>query len=295
MSTLLRETTREKGASRWSRALVAIQRGHSSSGVPKGRDRVPFFCVHGAGGNVLNFRAISIGVDPAQPFYGLQASGVDGESAPHDSVEAMARAYLAEVRAFRAHGPYLLGGYSGGGLVAFEMARLLTIANEPVGLLALLDTYHPDTKLRRMTFATRIARLREEGISYVVGALRRRREDEKRASDRRAIEGHRARGEIIPFELRDLHLVEHFRAIARRYRPRPWSGRATLFRTRSIKPIYEDPGPTYGWDRCALGGVEIVEIPGDHRTMMHGTNARLLGRALDTALERAQADSISRA
>ena len=58
-----------------------------------------------------------------QPFYGLQARGIDGVLEPHQSIEAMASAYLEEIRAVRPHGPYVLGGYSGGGLVAFEMAH----------------------------------------------------------------------------------------------------------------------------------------------------------------------------
>ena len=71
------------------RSLVTIQRGG---------DLTPFFCVHGSGGNVLNFRDLSQAMGRSQPFYGLQARGIDGRHAPHDSIEAMATAYLEEIR-----------------------------------------------------------------------------------------------------------------------------------------------------------------------------------------------------
>jgi thioesterase domain-containing protein len=260
------------------RALVTVQRGG---------DRLPFFCVHGAGGNVLNFHDLSRGMNRAQPFYGLQASGVDGVSRPHATIGEMARAYLAEVRERQPHGPYLLGGYSAGGIVAFEMARLLTGAGDRVGLLALLDTRHPRAPIQRMDLATRLARFRDEGVGYVFDAFRRRRDDAQRKKDLREIDRRLARGETVPFELRNAHLVQNFRSAAAAYCPAPWPGRATLFRAEEIPYIYRAAGPAYGWDLDVLGGVEIVAMPGDHRTLLLGRNAEPLGRALDAAIARA--------
>jgi acyl carrier protein len=96
-------------------ALVAVQRGGN---------RLPFFCVHGAGGNVLNFRDLARAMHPEQPFYGLQASGVDGVSPPHKTIEEMADAYIAEIREFQPQGPSARR-VSGGGTRP-EMARRLT-------------------------------------------------------------------------------------------------------------------------------------------------------------------------
>ena len=93
--------------------------------ITRGGNRPPLFCVHGAGGNVLNFRDLSWGLHHDQPFFALQARGVDGTTRPHRSIEEMARAYVEEIRALRPRGPYFLAGYSGGGVVAFEMAQQL--------------------------------------------------------------------------------------------------------------------------------------------------------------------------
>jgi thioesterase domain-containing protein len=244
----------------------------------------PFFCVHGAGGNVLNLRDLARAMDDAQPFYGLQAQGVDGRAPPHETIEQMAAAYLEEIRALQPSGPYLLGGYSGGGLVAFEMAQLLTVAGHEVSLLALLDTFHPGTPVRVLTMRDRAARLREEGLSYVADVLRRRYRAHEDRKGLRTIEAYRACGRSVPLTLRDLYVTRNFERAALRYRPRPWNGKATLFRASQLAYIYRDAGPSYGWERHVLGGVDVVEVPGDHATFVLGSNAIEVARALSEAI-----------
>jgi thioesterase domain-containing protein len=77
---------------------------------------------------------------PDQPFYCLQARGLDGHSAPFSSVEETAGYYIEQIRRVQSHGPYYLGGGCYGGLVAFEMARSLRSQRETVNLVALIDT-----------------------------------------------------------------------------------------------------------------------------------------------------------
>src|SRR6202034_3886945 len=105
----------EAAPSGWS-PLVAIR----STG-----SRPPFFCVHGAGGNVLIYRELSQNLGSDQPFYGLQSQGLDGANPPLTKIEDMAALYKKAIRRRQPHGPYLLGGYCGGGLIAFEIAQQL--------------------------------------------------------------------------------------------------------------------------------------------------------------------------
>jgi thioesterase domain-containing protein len=262
------------------RALVTLQRGI---------DRLPFFCVHGAGGNVLNFRDLARALDRARPFHALQAAGLDGVTAPRDSIVEMARAYLREVQDLEPQGPYLIGGYSGGGLVAFEMARLLTAENQRVALLALLDTFHPQMPLRRMNVVTRLSRLRREGMAYLAGIWERRRDEARARRDWQAIEAHLARGEPIPLILREQHLRRSFRRALASYRIQPWSGRAVLFRATQVAYVFQGGPPDYGWGRHVTGGVELVPMPGGHHSLLSGENAGVLGQALGTALDHAEA------
>jgi thioesterase domain-containing protein len=111
-------------------ALVAIQ----SSGR-----RPPFFCVHPAGGDVLCFQALSRHLGPEQPFYGLQSRGLEAGDEPLATIEEMAAVYRAEMSRITP-GPYHLGGWSLGGVVAFELARQLAEAGSGVALLAIVDS-----------------------------------------------------------------------------------------------------------------------------------------------------------
>jgi thioesterase domain-containing protein len=236
---------------------------------------------------VLNFRDLSRGLSAAQPFYGLQASGVDGVSRPHESITDMARAYVFEIRKRQPRGPFLIGGYSAGGIVAFEMAKQLTAQADRVALLALIDTMHPAVPARRVSLRARWRRLREEGSGYVAEAVGRRRRLWRQRRDLRSIARCVSRGEPLPFGLRELRLTENFRRIVRGYACEPWAGRATLFRSSVAPRLYPDAGPTYGWEGAVLGGVDVVVVPGDHHTLLRGENARPLARVLAGAIERA--------
>lgn len=256
--------------------LVEVQRGRP--------DHVPFFCIHGAGGNVLNFRDLAQAMHADQPFYGLQALGVDGVSQPHGSVEEMAEAYLAEIRVRQPEGPYLLGGYSGGGIVAFEIARRLTAVGQPVGLLAFIDTFLPEHAMPD-TLATRLKRVRREGLGYVKGVLSRKVRAAKVAREDRALADHLARGEAVPIHLRELHLWRSFERAQGSYVLKPWDGQALLFRAELADPFFGGGGLTYGWERYVRGGVDVIVTPGTHSTLLIGPNADLVVRALNRAIE----------
>lgn len=115
---------------KWS-SLVSVQ--------PKG-SRPPFFCVHGAGGNIVYYLDLARHLGPDQPFYGLQSQGLDGKSAFLTSIEEMAACYVKEIRSLQPRGPYFLGGYCMGGTIALEMAQQLRAQGQEVALLALMDT-----------------------------------------------------------------------------------------------------------------------------------------------------------
>jgi thioesterase domain-containing protein len=120
----------------WS-SLVAIQ--------PEG-SKPPFFCVHGVGGNVVGFQELAKRMKPDFPFYGLQSQGLDGTSELYTTIGGMAEYYLGEIRRVQPRGPYHIGGFSMGGLVAYEIAQQLVAADEEVGLVVLFDTYATNPK-----------------------------------------------------------------------------------------------------------------------------------------------------
>jgi amino acid adenylation domain-containing protein len=105
--------------------------------------KTPFFCVHAAPGTVFSYMPIVAHMDPERPFYGIQVPTVDGVGTVIDTVSESARVYIDALRQVQPHGPYMLGGHSSGGNIAFEMAQQLHTQGEKVQLLVMLDSMAP--------------------------------------------------------------------------------------------------------------------------------------------------------
>jgi amino acid adenylation domain-containing protein len=130
--------TTERGSGRWS-SLVPI-RGTGT--------RPPLFLVHGGAGTVLHFQPLARRLGEDQPVYAFQAVGLYGDAAPLGSVEDMAAHYIAEMRTVHPEGPYRIGGYCFGALVAYEIARQLTAEGQPPTVLITFNGPSP-SYLRR--------------------------------------------------------------------------------------------------------------------------------------------------
>ncbi len=124
-----------QGARSWT-PLIPLQ--------PEGPAR-PFFCVHPSGGNVICYAGIArIFGEKGWPFLGLEARGMLSEDLPPlTTVEEMAALYVAAIREVQPQGPYLLGGWSSGGILAFEMARQLRRAGQVVEKVLMIDSPAP--------------------------------------------------------------------------------------------------------------------------------------------------------
>jgi acyl transferase domain-containing protein/thioesterase domain-containing protein len=231
-------------------------------------EKRPLFCVHGAGGNVLNFKIISDRLGADQPFYGLQAQGVDGRLQPLATIEAMAAQYVEAIRSIDANGPYRLAGYSGGGLIAFEMAQQLTRAGSQVALLAMIDTLCPTAMRRKISYLRKLWLSRHWSLKYALQWPARRRKGRLAQANFAQALGALAPGEPLPPELVDFHLYRNFIAAQERYQPRPYDGTMVLFKAAQAELEYMNAGRTLGWDAHILGGIRTVEVAGSHLSMM---------------------------
>jgi thioesterase domain-containing protein/2-polyprenyl-3-methyl-5-hydroxy-6-metoxy-1,4-benzoquinol methylase/acyl carrier protein len=106
-------------------------------------NKAPFFAVHPIGGNVLCYADLARYLGTDQPFYGLQALGLQETEKPVNSIEEMATVYIEAIQTIQASGPYHLGGWSMGGVIAFEIAQQLSAQGQTVALLSLIDSYSP--------------------------------------------------------------------------------------------------------------------------------------------------------
>ncbi|WP_101068455.1 type I polyketide synthase [Roseovarius salinarum] len=262
-----------------------------------GRDAghgTPLFIVAGMFGNVLNLRHLAQRL-PRRPVYGLQARGLIGDEAPHDTIPQAATDHIAEMRRIQPAGPYLLAGFSGGGITAYEIARQLEAAGETVALLALLDTPLPvrPALARADKAMIKLAEFRRKGARYLL----------QWAADRWAWEMHKRTGpqadNDAEGQFNNRRIETAFRRAVAAYRLAPWDGPAVLFRppldrhwkvtggnwvSRQREYVFEDNQWT-PW----MPNLKVVEVPGDHDSMVLSPNVRVLARRLSEEIEAAEA------
>ena len=234
----------------------------------------PFFFVHGLGGSVLRFRDLARHMAPDQPFFGIQARGLDGTQPCLDRVEDMADLYLEHLKSVQGKGPYFLGGYSFGGYVALEMARRLLTQGDEVRALVLLDTYAGGSQSilgRFLTLST------AQKLTYLKRRAQRYRKGVKRRIDIMR----------LPDAVKKVR-----RACAtagNSYRLQAYPERILLFRAsdKGLRGLDDAGG---GWSKYAIGGLELHEIDGDHGNILNEPNVRLLAADLRQCLERLQID-----
>jgi thioesterase domain-containing protein/acyl carrier protein len=250
-------------------------------------DRPPLFLVHPMGGNVLCYLDLAKHLAVDQPVYALQAAGAEPGAMPLRTVSDLAASYIAAIRRVRANGPYNIGGWSFGGYVAIEMARQL--ADEELARLILLDTTAlgvgphpvvPESDLITWFFGELL--LEAYGINAAELTFEFHGTDRDALFDSTlhyAIEAGIVPAESSPQLIRRLY--EIFRAnyeATLNYRHQPLDRDITLLRSIGELPA-ELAGPhslvgtmfaspTNGWEILTPRSLRVVEVAGDHLSMM---------------------------
>jgi len=263
---------------------------HSGEGGPK----TPFFLVAGMFGNVLNLRHLAHLVGTDRPFYGLQARGLYGDEEPHRDLREAAKDYIAEMRQVQPSGPYMLGGFSGGGITAYEIARQLSEAGEEIAALVMLDTplpvRHPLSKADRLKI--QLQEMRNKGASYPIQWAKNRIawEIQKRQPKEETAETGQ--------QFHDTEIEAAFMESVNSYPLHPWDGPLTLFRPPLVGKWELGPGKLVHQERYYLShdndwtpwapSIEVFEVPGDHDSMVLEPNVRVLAAQMKTCLENAE-------
>jgi acyl-CoA synthetase (AMP-forming)/AMP-acid ligase II/thioesterase domain-containing protein/acyl carrier protein len=255
----------------------------------------PFFCIHDGNGQVLNYRDLSRFLGDAQPFYGIQCRGLDGEEEPFTRIEDMAEYYIREIRKVQPSGPYYIGGYSFGGRVAYVMAQRMHAAGDDVALLALFDTYsaYGQQMVRtRDWLSHHVQRIRSVPPSRLPGYLGLRMQNlakmiymrARLKSYSAAWHLYKSRGKPLPRVLR--RPVAANDMIRRNYRALPYDGDATLFKAELY--AWTHPVQHEGWKRLIRGKLDVRPIPGRHYEIMNQPHVRTVAAELADALDKAR-------
>jgi thioesterase domain-containing protein len=253
-------------------------------------ERRPFFLAHPAGGHVVCYRALAVLMAPEQPVYALQPRGLEGGQTPIDDLPAMAAYYLEAIRRMQPVGPYRLGGWSFGGVLAWEMARQLREAGDAVEMLAMLDTapigedgIRVDPRETAEVVWSTVAGLagyaaasrvdvetlrglepRDAALAMIRGIQAPRILDESRLDDVLALTA--VRGANLRAQLA--------------YVPRPLDVHVTYFRTAG-SALTEDAGHAVEfWTELAGGGITVHPVTGSHGLILNEPHVHAVVNAI---------------
>jgi len=282
----------------WSR-LVPLQ--------PKG-SKPPFFWIHGEASDAFLPRYL----EPDQPVYGFRHQSEDGQPALCTTVPTIAAHYLSEIRTVQPRGPYFLGGYCFGGMVAFEIAQqLIGKLNEPVFLLFMLDPPVPridksagpfrvdslNISARESTFRWLSRHLQilktlepREKLTYVPKRATKKTAafasniiaPALRLAEKFACEVYVRIGRPLPASLRSRYILDVYLKAIINYVPTVHPARLIVFKAASERRHLER------WENFVAQGLEIHEVPGDHTGVLTEENIRVWGPWLKAYLEQAQ-------
>jgi thioesterase domain-containing protein len=190
----------------------------------------------------------------------------------------MATHYVAEIRKVQAHGPYLLGGYSLGGAIAFEMAQQLAAAGEPESTVVLFDSNFPEQlggsqPTVSSAFRALWSAPASQKAEYIARIL---------TAPLRAVERRRTVAKLPPLSRK---VRAACLAAEKKYRVKPYGGRVILFRS-SHEPVGRERDPRAGWSESATRGLETYPIEGNHENILLEPQVRAVAERLKICFDR---------
>jgi aspartate racemase len=290
IAQLARILRQDQGPVSWS-SLMPIHPGGS---------KPPFFWIHGEASNAFLPRYLG----PEQPFYGVEHQSQDGTRARYTRVEIIAKHYLIEIRTVQPRGPYFLGGYCFGSLVAFEAAQQLKSQGEEVSLLVLLDPSSlssgkasssrmprsPNGFTRVTLYYDNIRRhwrhLAALGLHEKLAYILVRVQGKVHASKllkKVLCKGYVSLGYPLPSSLRSPYILAIYHQAVQDYVPQPYPGWVILFKgaTRSYDSLFD-------WQKLIVGELEMHEVPGAHLDITKEPYIQCWAETLKACLDKAQ-------
>jgi len=251
--------------------------------------------VHPMFGVVFPYLELAHHLKCDRSLYGLQPLGLDGTSAPLNTIEAIAAYYIQAIQILQPQGPYFLGGWSFGGLVAFEMAQQLTQKGQEIGLLAILDTPAPCNKpsvCQSLKFLLGTAIWSTLPFLLDYGTIVTNKIQTQNPWFSRL--QWTAIANLIPEESRlqlldesaispMLKIVYANAQAAYRYKPQTYSKRITLFKaTEQSDAIGQNP--SLSWSELA-NDIQVHHVPGNHLSLLKQPHVQILAQQLGQCLE----------
>ncbi|WP_445634041.1 Amino acid adenylation domain protein [Nostoc sp. DSM 114161] len=300
LSTLFENPTIEK------LAAIVSQPFRESSNSPvvainSFDSKLPFFCIHGAGGGINHYINLSRRLGEDYPFYALEHNP-DTEEPEIISVEETACYYLQEIRKIQPNGPYLLGGHCYGGVLAFEMAQQLQRQGERVDLLVVIDAILSETRIEPTKdddakFLLRMAESikTDSNIDFLVSFEELR---DLSVNEQLNLINQKANLIFTETEIKDfIRYYKLFKAhvqAMRDYVPVVYPHSMTLFRAKEEiihdfeSAEFHTDDPLLGWGKCSSQPIKLLEVPGDHFSIFVEPHIQELAKTLRVCIDNAE-------
>ena len=258
--------------------------------LKEGGTGAPLYIVHGYGGSVIELRQLAQSIQTENRIVGIRASGFEADEPVYERIEDMAQAYLAAIRKEQPHGPYRIGGYSMGGLVAHEMARRLASEGEHIELLLLIDSTPHQSHWSGSAWREFVLRRSLHHLGILFGSSGRARRllqlarslrDHVRLAVSAAPPSDELAGVTLPAIVRELRQAG-LRAYAQ-YAPS--YGPVPIVLIRSDMRLSALADPAVIWRKLSPGLV-VHQTPGDHLSMIVPPNLLALAGTLSAILQK---------
>ena len=264
--------------------------------------RMPLFLVHGAEGNVLLYRTVTRYLGSEQPVYGLQSRGLNGKKPAAVTVQEMAAEYIKEMMSVQPSGPYHLGGYCMGGVIALEMAQQLAAMGERAELVMMLDTYNGSAESQAKSRLLTPLHLVQNVWFHCVNAM------SLSGEDRRKFLNERFDVAVTRLKILSQAALQFFGTSAdnghvhltiknvnhkalQQYVPQAYGGRVAVIRSKGHFAGFASP--TLGWDGLVHGRLEVHEVPVYFGGMLVDPYARRLAETVKVCMGEARPPSQS--
>jgi thioesterase domain-containing protein len=251
----------------------------------------PFFLVHPVGGEVLSYVSLARQLAADRPVYGVQA-----QAPGHQTLAEMAETYLRAIRRMQPAGPYFLGGWSLGGVVAFEMARQLEDAGATCSLV-LIDAYAPVSHDGQRISEREIMTLFTQDLARLPGLAFALPPDLGQCLTLDGLAAEAARLGILPPGLDRRELERRFAIFSASFRAlESYPGgpcSAPILLVRASLPTPPSNAPDLGWSRFTRHPVAVHDLPGDHYTLLEPSQVPPLAALLRQHLASSETAGLS--
>jgi len=257
--------------------------------------RKPFFLIHPGEGNISCYSELAVHIGKDFPVYCFQALGFNEGEKPYTKIEDMAAHYINSMQSIQDEGPYILGGWSMGGLIAYEMAQQLLRQDKNISMLVVFDTWISVNRHYVKEGA-------EALLQNLFPNLKLSLDEIDHSSDNYSdyftdeeldlILENAKKSNFISSEFGVAQVERYFKVFKTNamamlaYKPDIYQGSMIIFRAKELLTDYD---PVIEWSNLVSGGIEIYSVPGHHFTMLKEPNVQELSRqlreVLSTALE----------